>query len=126
MNRLLSLMVIGLCGLFVGAFIADADTLIEGDKFQVSREKNTLLKTPDLVPKLTNEASYCIVNETATNFSVFINDEAVWMEPGMFIWGRCQNLTEEYFCEIESQNTFPELITVVVSCGDILKIQARK
>ena len=126
MNRLLSLVVIVLCGFFIGAFIAEAGTLIQGENFQVSREKNTLLKTPDLVPKFTNEASYCIVNETATNFSVFINDEAVWMEPGMIIWGRCQNFLDKYFCEIESQNTFPELLTVVVSCGDIVKIQARK
>lgn len=126
MNRSFSVAIIMLCCLFLGAFMADAGTLIAGDTFQVSREKNTMGKTPDLVPKFTNETSYCIVNESTTDFSVFINDESIWMEPGMIIWGECHNDADEYLLEIESTDPFSELLFVALSCGDIVKIQARK
>lgn len=126
MNRLLSLAIIMLCGLFLGAFIADAGTLIEGDAFQAELEKNTMIKPPDLAPKFTMESSYCIVNETTADFSVFINDESVWMEPGMIIWGECFDDADEYSLEIESADPSSELLLVDLFCGDVVKIQSRK
>jgi hypothetical protein len=126
MDRSLSVAIIMLCIMFFGAFIADAGSLIEGDNFQVSREKNTVVRTPDLEPKFTQELSYCIVNETSADFSIFIGDESIWMEPGMYIWGACQNYTDEYALEVESADSPSELLIVVLSCGDIARIQARK
>ncbi len=126
MNRLFSLAIIMLSGIFLGAFIANADTLIEGDAFQANLEKNTMIKPPNLEPKFTMESSYCIVNETTADVSVFINDVSVWMEPGTIIWGECANDTDEYSLEIESSDPSSELLLVDLFCGDLVKIQARK
>ena len=72
------------------------------------------------------ESSYCIVNETTADFSVFIDDVSVWMEPGMIIWGECHNYTDAHLLEIESTDPSSELVFVDLLCGDIVKIQARK
>ena len=126
MNRSHSIVIIMLCGLFLGAFIANAGTLIEGDTFQASLDINTMVNPPDLKPKFTKELSYCIVNETTTDFYLFINDVSERMEPGMIIWSECENYTDEYLLEIESTDPSSDLLVVSVLCGDIVKIQVRK
>lgn len=126
MNRSFLVSIIMLCSIILGAFGADAGSLIEGDNFQVSLEINTVVNPPDLEPKFIKESSYCIVNETTADFSVFIDDVSVWMEPGMIIWGECHNNTDAYLLEIESTDPSSELVFVVLLCGDIVKIQARK
>lgn len=126
MNRSFSVSIIMLCSIILGAYIADAGSIIEGDNFQVSLETNTTVKPPDLEPKFTKESSYCIANQTTTDFSVFIEDVSVWMEPGMIIWGECHNYTDAYLLEIESANPSSELVFVDLSCGEIVTIQARK
>jgi len=126
MNRSFSVSIIMLCCIILGALIADAGSLIEGDTFQVSLEMNSIINPPDLEPKFTKESSYCIVNETTADFSVFIDDVSVWMEPGMIIWGECHNYADTYLLEVESTDPSSELVFVVLLCGDIVKIQARK
>lgn len=126
MNRSFLVSIIMLCSIILGAFGADAGSLIEGDNFQVSLEINTIVKPPDLEPKFTKESSYCIANQTTTDFSVFIDDVSVWMEPGMIIWGECHNYTDAHLLEIESTDPSSELVFVDLLCGDIVKIQARK
>ena len=125
MNRVLSIAIITLCGLFLGVFIAEADTLILGENYQVVQEVNTLKNTPDLLPELTNESSYCIVNQTDLDFSIFINGESIWMEPGMIVWTPCQDNTEENMCEIESMDINEAFLSIALQCGDIVKIQVR-
>ena len=125
MNRVLSIVITTLCGLFLVAFIAEADTVIMGDNYQVVQEVNTSKNTAEILPKLTNESSYCIVNQTTADFSVFINGESIWMEPGMVIWSECQNNTEDNACEIESMDVNAEFLSIALQCGDIVKIQVR-
>ena len=84
MNRSFLVSIIMLCSIILGAFGADAGSLIEGDNFQVSLEINTIVKPPDLEPKFTKESSYCIANQTTTDFSVFIDDVSVVVRKAAF------------------------------------------
>lgn len=125
MNQLQFRVTILLCFLFLGAFVANAGTVMEGENLVVISDLNTI-DTPEIWTDLSKETTVKIANQSGVDLKLYVFNVDMTLKGDMTVWIPCHDKTGRFYSELKGIGDSTEKFFVVSECGDTLTIKGKE